>query len=147
MGAFEAMASVSVELWVSTERCGKSDIPGTTFQRRSTYSRSLCIRILILTVLLPLQPPFTPLSSTSSSITFRAARTMSDTSSGSSISAAPNNSAHAHDCGHPQLRSTPEQYGNNVDVVLANSRGLLAPSCTIVGTDVADEGKAKSCGG
>lgn len=49
------------------------------------------------------------------------------------MSAAPRVSAHAHDCGHPQLRSTPDTNGAASDDARASSRGVLAPNWRIVG--------------
>lgn len=101
-----------------------------------THLRSLCTRIFTLT-LLPFGSPMSFSLSTAqpSSLNLcRVSTTISLTSSRCSIRAAPRVSAQAHDCGQPQLMSTPFTYGATRDAARDTSRGELAPNWTIVGT-------------
>lgn len=69
---------------------------------------------------------------------FFAAVTMDATNSRLCIKAAPRVSAHAHDCGHPQLISMPLTYGASRVVAREISSGELQPNWTIVGGAVGD---------
>ena len=99
------------------------------------HLKSSCTLILTLT-LLPLG-----LSTSSSMPTAHPSRrnadlvstTMSRTSSRWFIRAAPSVSAHAHDWGQPQLRSTPLTKGAARTDARESSRGLLAPNWRMVG--------------
>lgn len=99
------------------------------------YLRSLCTRILTLTLLpLRLSMSFSLPTAQPSALSFRlVSTTMSLTSSRFSIRAAPSVSEQAHDCGQPQLMSTPPAYGATRDDARDTSAGELAPNWTIVG--------------
>lgn len=90
------------------------------------YLKSLCTRILTLT-LLPF-PPSLSLPHPSLASAPLVSTTMSRTSSRLSISAAPRVAAQAHDCGHPQLRSTPLAEGATRVAARESSWGSLAPN-------------------
>ena len=103
--------------------------------RNATYRRSLWTRIFTLTLRplgLSISRSFSTAHPSSRSLC-RVSSTRSRTSARSSMSAAPSVSAHAQDCGQPQLRSTPPTYGATREEARASSWGTLAPNWTIVG--------------
>lgn len=102
---------------------------------RKYYLRSLCILIFTLTLRpFGLSISFSrPTPHPSLARRCRVSTTMSRTSSRWFIRAAPKVSAQAHDCGHPQLRSTPWVEGATRADARASSKGSFAPNWTIVG--------------
>lgn len=117
--------------WVSLSR--KSG--NSRCKLEESYRRSLCTRIFTLT-LRPRELSTSlsnPIAHPSLRNRLRVSSTISRTSSRFSISAAPSVSAHAQDCGQPQLRSTPPTYGMTRDEARASSCGTFAPNWTIVG--------------